>query len=686
MEAFDDARGRLEKQYENAVFDPASGWTAEALRAEFSRRARQCPDEPRILRRAFLHSLILARAPVVPEPENAFAGKVETFGLLDKDCLESARAAWTREFGDFPGWCSVYDAERGVGYMVDMSHVSPDWDNILRLGLPGLRARAAAAGDAPFHRACAMLLDGAIALCRRLGRLGGHAALLALADRPPETLREAFQLSYLFHEIVELGGASIRTMGRFDRQYIDFYRRDLAAGRLTREAAKELIKHFWIAFYAKHQGRRFGKNFCFGPDFNELSHLGMEAYYEMDAVDPKLSVLFRDDMPDDFLARYARCIRDGRTGIVTLNDGIAIAGLVGHGREPADAANYIPVGCYEPAVLGKEISLSGATLLNLPVMVLRTLARGVDYPSFGDFKQAFFEELFEQSAYMAAQQRRCEKIWPQINPAPLLSATFDECVARGKDISEGGAKYNTTGCVVSYLADAVDSLAAVEMLAYEQRHCTLAELRRALAADWNGHERLRLLARNRAPKWGNNDARADRLAEAISAFLPPRLSSLDNGRGGKMFPSLYGQLVVENGKRVGALPSGRRAGEPMSKNLDAAVGMDRNGVTALMNSALKLDFRQWPCGACLDLMLHPSAVAGDDGLDAIKGLIRSFMAGGGTGLQFNVFDAAALRDAQLHPENHANLQVRVCGWNARFIDLSAEAQATFIGQAECMTG
>lgn len=118
--------------------------------------------------------------------------------------------------------------------------------------------------------------------------------------------------------------------------------------------------------------------------------------------------------------------------------------------------------------------------------------------------------------------------------------------------------------------------------------------------------------------------------------------------------------------------------------MDAAIGMDRNGITSLMNSVLKIDYTRYPCGTCLDLMLHPSAVKGADGIAALVALVRTFIGQGGSGLQFNIFDAATLRDAQIHPEAYSNLQVRVCGWNARFIDLKPEAQETFIAQAEAM--
>lgn len=673
MEKFDIVRPQLEKQYENVVYDYNNGWSREALEQDYTRHCANNPDEPRILQRSYLLSLIFTHAPLAIEPDNPFPGKLETYNLLSQDRNDHWRKMMDEEFGAERE--NAY--ELGIGYMVDFSHKAPDWNRLLELGLTGLRDRASAAGDAPFHRACVMVYEAAITLCRRLG-------LDSLAERPPQNLLEAFQLSYLLHELIEYSGEEVRTMGHFDRQYLKFYRQDLASGRLTRDSAKELIKYFWIAFYAKYQGKRFGKNFCFGPDFNELSYLGMEVYYEMNIVDPKLSVLVRDDIPQDFLELYVRCIRDGRNGIVSLNDRVIIEGLIKHGREPEDAENYIPIGCYEPSVLGKEISISGATHLYLPVFLQRVLAGNQEYPTFARLKEAFFSELKKQAIHLARQQSRCEKIWPYINPVPLLSATYDDCIAKGKDITEGGAKYNTTGCVVSYFADAVDSLAAIEYLVYQEKICTLAELRRALAADWQGYEHLRLIAQSRAPKWGNNDDRADSMGVEIANIIAPFLSGLDNGRGGKIFPSLYGQLVVERGEKTAALPSGRPAGEPMSKNMCACVSMDRNGVTALMNSVLKIDMSQYPCGTCLDLMLHPSAVAGAEGIANIAAVIRTFIAKGGSGLQFNIFDASTLRDAQKHPEKYHNLQVRVCGWNVRFTDLTPQAQETFIAQAEAL--
>ena len=677
---FDELRPHLEKQYENAVFSADDCWTEAQLRQAWETHKRENPDEERILSRAFLTALILEHAPVAVETFNPFPGKLQTFGILQEDL----KAGYELAREKVPGVVtSNRDFELGIVWMVDRSHAAPDWKNLLRLGLPGL-IRRAEGGASPFRRAVVTVYKALAEFCRRVARINGNAVYAEIAEHAPRTLHEAFALAYVLHDAIEYSGEEVRTMGRFDELYVDFYRADLAAGRLTRDSAKELLKCFWIAFYAKYQGRRFGKNFCFGPEFNELSYLGMETYYEMNTVDPKLSVLVRDDLPRAFAELYVRCIRDGRTGIVSLNYDVIVEGLIRHGRTPEDARRFVPIGCYEPAVAGKEISCSGATHLFLPAVVLGVLASGVDHPTFDDFRTAFLERIRKVCVLMGEGQVLCDLAWKYVNPVPLLSGTFDSCLEKDRDISDAGALYNSTGCVISYLADAVDSLEAIRHLVYERKLCTLPELRKILKDNWQGHEKLRAAVLRKAAKWGNNDPRTDELAVETATFAANVLSHLPNGRGGFFFPSLYGQLVVENGKKFGALPSGRLAGEPMSKNLDSAIGMDRNGITALMDSVLKVDMRQFPCGTCLDIMLHPTAVRGEEGLRILESLIRTFIAHGGSGIQFNIFDAAVLRDAQAHPEKYENLQVRVCGWNVRFIDLAPEAQDTFIRQAETL--
>jgi len=674
---FDEIRKQLENQYLDAKFDPTSGCSGEELLAEFNRHRAENPDEPRIMTRAWLFHLICSKGRIAPDPDDYYADRVEHHNMLIALQREWSREEHEKEFRNEPP--TVPGAFTSI---LDLSHTSPDWENLFRYGFVGLRERAAGRSG-EFYRAVAMVYDAATVLARRLGEASDNPPLTALAERPPRTFRDALQLAYLYHELQEMEGEPVRSMGRFDQLYYHFYMEDIRAGRLTRDEAKELLKFFWIKFYAKTQGKAFGKNFLFGPEANELSRLGFEVYREMQTVDPKLSVRIGPNTPQEFLEQVVGCIQAGCTGVVINNDARQTEMLIQHGKTPEDARNYLLIGCYEPAVMGKELNCSGAAAVNLAKGVELTLAEG-DHASFDDFMAAYFRTLESLIVRALEQTRRHERLWPRVNPSPLLSGSMDACMEKGLDVSEAGAQYNTTGFLFAGLANVADSLAAIEQLVYTEERCSLAELKAALAADWEGFEELRLTARSRVPKWGNNDDRVDRFAVAIADFVGKRINHEPNARGGVFQAALYAILPTAQGfgKVTGALPDGRRAGDPLAINTGAMVAMDTNGITSLINSVTKIDLAQFPNGTVLDIMLHPSAVRGEKGIHTIASVIRTHFAQGGMAIQFNIFDADTLREAQRTPEKYANLQVRVCGWNVRFTDLSLEEQSIFIAKAE----
>jgi pyruvate-formate lyase len=675
---FAQAREQLERQYLEARFDPASGLSREELVAEFERHCAEHPDEPRIMTRAWLFYLLCSKGRIALDPDDYFADKLEHHNLLIELRNQWRREEEAKEFADDPP--AIIGAWTG---QLDAGHTCPDWRNLLKYGFTGLRDRAAARPGV-FYEAVALVYEGAVILCRRFAEALPNPAVAALAERPPGSFHEALQLAYLYHELQEMeDGYSIRSMGRFDQLYGDFLNKDIQGGRLTREQAKELLKYFWVKFFAKTQGRLFGKPFLFGPEANELSYLAFEVYREMQIVDPKLHVRLSDQTPQDFLEQVVGCIQAGCTGIVTVNDTAQVEMLRQSGKTLEDASDYILIGCYEPAVMGQELNCSGASGLNLAKGVELALASG-DYDSFEGLMAAYLATLEAQIALAVDRVRREERLWPQVSPSPLLSGTMDSCLEKGLDVSQGGARYNTSGCCCTGLANAADSLAAIKQLVYEEKRCTLGELRTALAANWEGYEDLRLLAQHRVPKWGNNDDRVDALAVRITDFLGQRLNHEPNSRGGVFQAALYGILDTAKalGAHTGALPDGRLAGESLTLNTGATVGMDTNGVTSLINSVTKLDLAQFPNGTVLDIMLHPSVASGAEGVNTVCSIIRSYFAQGGMAVQFNIFDAALLREAQRHPEKYANLQVRVCGWNVRFVDLAPEEQEMFITKAE----
>jgi formate C-acetyltransferase len=682
LRPFDEVRPRLERQYLDAWFDPDSGLSSEELSTELARHRATHSGEPRILTRAWLFHLLCTRARIAVEPDDYLADKLEHHGLLVTLREEWRREEDGREFGS-----DLLPPPGAWTAQLDTGHACPDWRSLLTHGFLGLRDRAVGQ-EGPFYEAVVLVYEGAITLCRRLAAAlpeGAPArpALEALAERPPQTFHEALQLAILYHELHEMeNGYSVRSMGRFDELYNRFYMADLQAGRLTREQARELLKYFWFKFFARTQGKLYGKPFLFGPEGSELSRLALEVYREMQIVDPKLHFRLGEHTPPELYDQVLGCIQAGCTGIVTVNDTAQVAMLQANGKALAEAEDYILIGCYEPAVMGRELNCSGACGLNLARPVEMLLADR-DYASFDEVMPAYLALLDAHFTRAADRVRREERLWPQVNPSPLLSGTMDSCLARGRDVSEGGAQYNTSGCCCVGLANAVDSLAVIRQLVYEERRCCLAELRAALAANWEGHEELRLIAQYRVPKWGNNDSRVDGLAVQITDFLGRRINHEPNARNGVFQAALYGIIDAARsfGRYTGALPDGRLAGEPLTMNTGATLGRDRQGVTSIINSVTKIDLAQFPNGTVLDIMLHPSVAAGPEGLHTIGAIIRSHFAQGGMAIQFNIFDATSLREAQRQPEKYANLQVRLCGWNVRFVDLGPEEQEMLITRA-----
>ena len=247
---------------------------------------------------------------------------------------------------------------------------------------------------------------------------------------------------------------------------------------------------------------------------------------------------------------------------------------------------------------------------------------------------------------------------------------------------EGGAKYNNSSLYFYSIASLVDSLCAVKKLVFEDKAYTFDALGEILKNNWQGYEKVRATALRMPEKYGNNTPVADALTVEIADLCAGLLNNRPNGRGGVFKAALFSiDRCFYIGKRTMATPDGRLAGEPLSKNLGAVVGKDRKGVTALINSVTRIDHASFPTGSVLDIM-HPSAVRGEDGLEAFYGILMTYFKKGGFAMHGNVFDANTLKEAQKHPELYQNLQVRVCGWNAYFVNLSKVEQDAFIRQAE----
>ena len=726
---FFQLRDHLFDQWQSIPFIEDSGLHPDRLAEQVDAYLDAHRDQPRVLQRAHAFRIVVTQGRMYHDPLDWFCAKVDHAGILRNLQKRWLREAQSGALKEEAAWCDRA-LELGIARAgIDLGHISPGWQSMFGSGLTGLLAQADAnRSGAPhlsqeqtdFYAAVEICYTAAMALASRFADLTAgwaetqpeHAERLRAVSSvcrrvpadAPRTFHDVLQFSWFMHELIEMEGVAVRSMGHFDRTFYPYYRSDLDEGRLTREQAKELIQFFWMKWFSRTRGRSNGKNFVFGgqtptgePLVNDLTYLAFEAYEEMNAPDPKLSVRFLPDHPDELYRRVAEMIRDGHNSFVLMNDPVAVEAMVRMGKPLEDARHFLPIGCYEPAVDGKEVGCTMNIIVNLAKGVELALHDGCDPltglqvgPRTGDpsgFRtfEALYAAYAEQMGHTLSMATRCtsahERAWPLINPSPLIAGTIDHCLARGKDVGQGGAQYNSVGCVGVGLANAADSLLAIKHMVFDQQSLSMSEFVAALDADYSGQEALRQYLVNRVPKWGNAATEPDALALRIADDYCARVHAFVNARGGRFQAALFSlNHRIEMGEATGALPDGRRARDTLSPNVGAMTGLDKAGVTALISSATRLDYAETPNGAVLDIMLHPTAVAGEKGLDTFVSLIKTFFAQGGYAIQFNVFDANTLRDAQRHPERYASLQIRVTGWSVFWNALSREEQDHFVAR------
>ena len=725
---FNQARPHLEQQYAEPFFDAATGLSPNDLEKLVRDELHRHRDQSRVIQKALAFRLIVEKACIHVDPCDFFVDHLQHGNILNKLQNEwRAEIAENELVDDAVFMRQAYE----TGYLfgeLDLGHTSPGWQTMLDNGLSGLleiaREQRARWGEelsnqqADFYTALDIVYASIIHLADRFARLATEialaqpehsprmqlvaSALQRVPAQPPRTLHEALQFTYLMHQLIEMEGERIRSMGGFDRLYRKWYEEDLRTNRLTRDQAKELIKFFWIKFFAQTRGVANGKNFYFAGCLedgscavNDLSYLAMEVYDELDTTDPKLSVRVSHDTPDSFLEAIAKIMRQGKTGFVLVNDEVAIPALQQYGKTLADARNYLLIGCYEPAIEGKEIACNMSLKINLAKAVELALHQGIDpqsgqliglrtpdpqnIVSFEDFLALVLLQIDGQVNRATRYICHFERYWPVINPSPILAGTFLSCLKSGRDIGQAGPQYNNTGCMGAGLANITDSLVAIKRLVFEDKICTLSDLITATKANFEGYEKLHRHILYRLPKWGNDEDDADDLACRVARYYTDRVNAIPNTRGGFFRASMFTlDHRFHFGRHMGATPDGREAGEPLAVGVGAMTGRDRQGVTAHILSVTKLDFGRIPNGSVLDVYLHPSAVKGTEGLAAFMALIRTYFARGGFGIQFNIFDTETLEDARRHPDKYKTLQVRVCGWNVYFTSLSNEEQKQYI--------
>jgi formate C-acetyltransferase len=549
-------------------------------------------------------------------------------------------------------------------------------------------------------------LERIAAVCRRVP---AHA---------PRNFWEALQSYWFVHlgVTIELNPWDAFNPGRLDQHLDSFYRQGLAEGTLTRAAAEELLQCFWIKFnnqpappkvgvtaqesgtYTDFAQINTGGLTTGGTDgVNEVTYLLLDVIEEMRLLQPSSSIQVSKQSPDRFIERAGRIIRTGYGQPSVFNSDLIVQELVRQGKSVVDARDGGSSGCVEVGAFGKEnYNLTG--YFNMPKVLEITLHNGVDPqtgrrigPETGDPTTfTSFDELF------AAYQRQLnhfidvkvrgnnviERLYAEHMPAPFLSLLIDDCIDRGQDYHDGGARYNTTYIQGVGLGTMTDALSAIKHHVFEQESVTMGELLGALEADFAGEERLRQMLLNRTPRYGNDDDRADEVMVQVFDAYFDAVDGRPNTKGGRYHINLLPTTVhVYFGSVIGATPDGRRAGTPLSEGISPVQGADRHGPTAVIRSVAKMDHVRTG-GTLLNQKFTPQLLSSDAGLEKLVQLIRTYFKLDGHHIQFNVVDADTLRAAQAHPEQYRDLIVRVAGYSDYFCDLTEALQEEIIARTE----
>lgn len=535
---------------------------------------------------------------------------------------------------------------------------------------------------------------------------------------PARNFREALQSFWFIHVTPQIETCSAGfSPGRFDQYIYPFYKTGLQDGSLTREEAAELLGCLWVKFAEieilreeKTRKRLQGtllQNLTIGGQTregkdatNELSYLVLEVVCQMKLTQPTVSLRYHDGLPDDFLLKAVEVNRQfGGGQPAWFNDKAALVNLPSMGVPLAEARDWVPIGCVERAIPGATPLLTTSGFISVGKVLELTLNSGVDPrtgkqlgPTTGDPRNfATFDELYQvfrkQFEYAADTLANTFNVGyslhAEIAQLPFISSLQNDCIAKGRDLTQGGCRWNNFLAIVPHGGQNVaNSFAAIKKLVFEEKTVSMSELMEALALNFEGKEDLRqkLLA---APKYGNDEDYVDTLLDGIFQLTQEVVTSHRNAFGDRMAISRQGHSFhYFSGQVIGATPDGRKAWEPTADgSLSPFRGTDMRGPTAVINSASKVD-ALGSMATLLNQKFHPSALAGKDGARKLLALIKTHFDNYGHHIQFNMLSRETLLDAKKHPGRYRDLTVRVAGFSAYFVELSPEVQDEIIARTE----
>ena len=540
----------------------------------------------------------------------------------------------------------------------------------------------------------------------RAGYVRVRDALAPVPDGPPETFHQAVQSVWFLWAFQRLMG-NWSGLGRLDEMWGPYLARDLDAGAITLDEAREIVAHFWIkgaewtgapSCFGGSGDAQFYQNVVLGgvdeegnDVTNEVTYLILDVVEEFHISDFPIAVRLNANSPERLLRKMAMVQRHGGGIIAAYNENVVIDGLVRFGYALPEARTFTNDGCW-------EVLIPGRTRFGYHPFDVLSLLHGVlglhtpdepepDYATLDELVDAWAERvrafLDEANGHLAGYANGG-------HPSPLLSLLVEDCIERGRGYDERGARYNVLAPHAGGMANVANSLLVIKTLVYDERRLTLPEFVAVLRRNWEGHEDLRQLVRNRFGFYGNDDAEADAMMARVFSVYTDLVR-----RTAEVHGVLRPAGISTFGREIGwahpdgdrkASPDGHLLGAVLATNFSPSPGTDTKGPTAALKSYCKMDFTRTPNGATLELKVHPDAVRGEDGVEALVGLLRTFVRLGGMYVHIDAVDTKLLLDAQAHPDRYPNLVVRISGWSARFATLDTRWQDMVIQRTQQLLG
>ncbi len=628
------------------------------------------------------------------------------------------RIAFTRTLPLVPPIYSDEDwarltAGRTLHELGPISNICADWSLLLKEGLLSRRqvaaeTRARLANDpeaGEFLDSAIESIDAVLGLARRYAaeaRTLGHEDLAKLLERVPArpacTFHEALQSLRLCHSVVWLGGNYHVGLGRLDQYLWPYLEADLAAGRLTVEAAEELLAEFFISLnkdsdlYPGVQQGDNGQTVTLGgltPDgklaVNELTHMVLRVARDVGMIDPKINLRICAQTDLALLSLATELTRMGLGFPQYSNDDVVIPALVAHGYDLKDARDYVVAACWEFIIPGRGMEIVNIGAVSFPAAVDQAIRDGLAAKEDLDCIRSRVAAGIREQVNRLADTYACLLL----PPAPYYSIFMQDCLELGRDVS-AGLKYNNFGIHGAGSANAADALAAVKKFVFEEASIPADELLSALSANYTGYESLRRRLEEQAPKVGNDNPHADALLVELFQDLADACESYGKtARGGCLRPgtgsAMYYVWLAKGhaGMReptVEATADGRRSGQPLSANLAPSPGIRSRGPFSTLQSFTKIDYRRVYNGGPITMELSDTVFRNPEAIRKTAMLVRAFAQLGCMQLQLNSLRLETLLDAKAHPENHQNLIVRVWGWSGYFCELAPEYQDQIIAR------